>query len=173
MTDAKSPEGSALYFKDIVNLESDYIYTSGSLTGLVEPESGGGGATLGQASGALASGSKFLLAALNESTLSGGTDDYAYTAGEVGAALDLFADTEATETNFILMGGSMGAEADTLSKRRSVLQLLLSVRIVLHLFLPHRGNQIGTGGSPLTCSRPKNKYNQLLQLYNLNIVCCS
>ena len=58
------------------------------MTGLVEPESGGG-AALGQASGALASGSKFLLAALNESTLSGGTDDYAYTAGEVGAALDL------------------------------------------------------------------------------------
>ena len=152
MTDAKSPEGSALYFKDIVNLESDYIYTSGSLSGLVEPESGGGGAALGQASGALASGSKFLLAALNESTLSGGTDDYAYTAGEVGAALDLFADTEATETNFILMGGSMGAEADTLSKAQKCVAIAALRKDCIAFVSPHRGNQIGTGGSPLTAA---------------------
>ena len=152
MTDAKSPEGASLYFKDIVNLESDYIYTSGALTNLVEPTSGGGGEALGQASGALTSGDKFLLAALNESTLSGGTDDYAYTAGEVGAALDLFADTEATETNFILMGGSMGAEADTLSKAQKCVQIAAARKDCIAFVSPHRGNQIGTGGSPLTAA---------------------
>ena len=87
--------------------------------GLVEPTQGGGGEAWGQAASALSSGDKFLLAAVNTSALTGGTDDYAYTAGEVAAAYDLFADTEETEIDFLLMGGSMAQEADTLTKAQN------------------------------------------------------
>ena len=152
MTDAKSAEGASLYFKDIVNLQSEFIYTSGTLTGLVEPTAAGGAEAFGQASTALTTGNKFLLAALNESTLSGGVDDYSYTPGEVNAAMDLFADTEATETNFILMGGSMGSESDTLAKAQKCVAVAALRKDCIAFVSPHKGNQIGSGGTALSSS---------------------
>ena len=152
LTDAKNPEGASLYFKDIVNLESEYIFTSGALTNLIEPTQGGGGEALGQASTVLSSGSKLLLTADNISNLSGGADDYAYTAGEVNGAYDLFLDTEATTIDFILMGGSMGTENDTLAKAQKVVAVAAGRKDALAFVSPHKGNQIGTGGSALTAA---------------------
>lgn len=150
LTDAKNPEGASLYFKDIVNLESDFIFTSGALTNLIEPSQGGGGEALGQASTALSSGSKLLLTADNISNLSGGVDDYSYTAGEVNAAYDLFLDTEATTIDFILMGGSMGSQADSTAKAQKVVAVAAGRKDAIAFVSPHKGCQIGSGGTALS-----------------------
>ena len=152
ISDAKSTEGASIYYKDIVNTESEYIFHGAALTGLVEPTQGGGGEAWGQAASALSSGNKFLLAAVNTSALTGGTDDYAYTAGEVAAAYDLFADTEETEIDFLLMGGSMAAEADTLTKAQKVVAIAAARKDCVAFVSPHKYNQIGSGGSALNAA---------------------
>jgi len=152
ISDAKSTEGASIYYKDIVNTESEYIFHGAALTGLVEPTQGGGGEAWGQAAAALSSGDKFLLAAVNTSALTGGTDDYAYTAGEVAAAYDLFADTEETEIDFLLMGGSMAQEADTLTKAQKVVAIAAARKDCVAFVSPHKYNQIGSGGSALSAA---------------------
>ena len=152
ISDAKSTEGASIYYKDIVNTESEYIFHGAALTGLVEPTQGGGGEAWGQAASELSSGDKFLLAAVNTSALTGGTDDYAYTAGEVAAAYDLFADTEETEIDFLLMGGSMAAEADTLTKAQKVVAIAAARKDCVAFVSPHKYNQIGSGGSALNAA---------------------
>ena len=152
ISDAKSTEGASIYYKDIVNTESEYIFHGAALTGLVEPTQGGGGEAWGQAADTLSSGDKFLLAAVNTSALTGGTDDYAYTAGEVAAAYDLFADTEETEIDFLLMGGSMAAEADTLTKAQKVVAIAAARKDCVAFVSPHKYNQIGSGGSALSAA---------------------
>ena len=152
ISDAKSTEGASIYYKDIVNTESEYIFHGAALTGLVEPTQGGGGEAWGQAADTLSSGDKFLLAAVNTSALTGGTDDYAYTAGEVAAAYDLFADTEETEIDFLLMGGSMSEEADTLTKAQKVVAIAAARKDCVAFVSPHKYNQIGSGGSALSAA---------------------
>ena len=150
LTDGKSPEGASTYYKSTVNDNSTYIFQGSSLTGTIEPTSSGGGVALDQTSSALSTGNKFLLVASNETDLTGGTDDYAYTAGEVNAAYDTFADTEETEVDFILMGGSFGTEADTLSKAQKVTAIAAARKDCIAFVSPYRGNQIGTSGSALS-----------------------
>ena len=152
ISDAKSTEGASIYYKDIINTESEYIFHGAALTGLVEPTQGGGGEAWGQVADDLATGDKFLLAAVNTSALTGGTDDYAYTAGEVAAAYDLFADTEETEIDFLLMGGSMAAEADTLTKAQKVVAIAAARKDCVAFVSPHKYNQIGSGGSALSAA---------------------
>jgi hypothetical protein len=150
LSDGKSAEGASIYYKDIVNIESSYIFHGAALTNLIEPVSAGGGKALSVASTVLASGDRFLLVAKNETSLTNGTDDYAYTAGEVTGAYDMFADTEETEIDFVLMGGSMGTEAGTLSKAQKVVAIAAGRKDCVAFVSPHKGNQVGTGGSALT-----------------------
>ena len=83
LQDGKSTEGGLAYFKDVINQDSEYIFQGAAIAGTIEPVAAGGGVALGSNSSALSSGDKFVLLANNATDLSGGTDDYAYTAGEV------------------------------------------------------------------------------------------
>ncbi len=150
LSDGKSTEGGSIYYKDVINNESQYIFHGAALGNTIEPVSAGNGKSLGVASSTLASGDKFLLVAKNETDLGNGADDYAYTAGEVTGAYDLFADTEETEVDFILMGGSMGSEADTLSKAQKVTAIAAARKDCIAFVSPHKGNQVGSGGSALS-----------------------
>ena len=150
LSDGKSSEGSSTYFKEAINLESQYIFHGNDLADTIEPVQAGGGVAIGSGSAALASGSKFLLVAKNETDLGNGTDDYAYTAGEVGAGYDLFLDTEETEVDFVLMGGSFGTEQDTLSKAQKVVAIAAGRKDCVAFVSPYSGNQIGSGGAALS-----------------------
>ena len=150
LSDGKSSEGSATYYKDVVNLESQYIFHGAAFGNTIEPVSAGGGKVLGVASSTLTTGDKFLLLANHSESLSGGTDDYAYTAGEVNEAYDLFQDTEETEVDFVLMGGSFGSEVDTLSKAQKVTAIAAARKDAIAFVSPYKGNQIGSGGSALS-----------------------
>jgi hypothetical protein len=150
LSDGKSSEGSSIYFKEIINLDSSFIFHGADLGNTIEPTQGGGGVAFGSGSSGLASGSKFLLVASNETDLGNGTDDYAYTAGEVTAGYDLFLDTEETEVDFVLMGGSLGTETDTIAKAQKVVAIAAARKDCIAFVSPFTGNQIGSGGSALT-----------------------
>ena len=150
LEDGKSSEGGSTYYKSVVNTESTYVFHGASFGNTVEPVSAGGGIAIGSNSSGLATGSKFVLLANNETDLGGGTDDYSYTAGEVNAGYDLFLDTEETEVDFVLMGGSMGTEADTLAKAQKAVAIAAGRKDCVAFVSPYKGNQIGTGGSALS-----------------------
>lgn len=131
LSDAKSDEGGSIYFKDAINLSSQFVYHKDELSVSGAPNSTDAGESWYQASSDItaSAGSEayFALAytvsadyavASAEATLSGGTDGtnaLEYDAGEATTAYDLFLDTEATEIDFVLAGGSLSTESATLS----------------------------------------------------------
>ena len=155
ISDGKTPEGASSYWKDYINEFSSFIYAGASLTGTEFTTAGEDtGAT--SASYAATSASPKVLAYIKSTAggaLSGGTDDYVYTAGEIGAGYNLFLDTEETTVDFVLMGGSMGSESDTIAKAGSVAGVANTRKDCIAFISPHTGNQIATsGGTPLTAA---------------------
>ena len=157
ISDAKSPEGGSLYYKDIINDQAQFIFSGAAVGDLFEPNTTGGGKAWGLASSSLSSGDFFKLSGGNETDLSGGVDKYDYTAGEVTGGYDLFLDTEETEVDFVLMGGSMGTEADTKTKAQKAVAIAAARKDCIAFVSAFKGNQVGSGGSALTASQQKTK----------------
>jgi len=152
LSDGKSPEGSSTYWKDYVNEFSGFIYASALAAGDVTSSGEDPGDTA-SSYGATAAAPEIFAYILSTAggALSGGLDDYAYTAGEIQTAYTLFQDTESTTIDFILMGGSMGSEADTLSKAGAVAAVANARKDCIAFISPYNGNQVATsGGSALT-----------------------
>ena len=157
LSDGKTPEGASAYWKDYVNEFSEYIYAGAALT-----SSGAGHelTTAGEDSGATAasygatSAAPKVMAYITTDAggnLSGGTDDYAYTAGEIAAGYNAFLDTEETTVDFVLMGGSMSNETDTIAKASAVAGVANTRKDCIAFLSPYTGNQIATsGGTALT-----------------------
>ena len=152
LSDGKSPEGSSTYWKDYVNEFSGFIYASALAAGDVTSSGEDPGADA-SSYGATAAAPEIFAYILSTAggALSGGLDDYDYTAGEIQTAYTLFQDTEQTEVDFVLMGGSMGSEADTLSKAGAVAAVANARKDCIAFVSPYNGNQVATsGGSALT-----------------------
>jgi len=153
LTDGKSPEGNSTYWKDYVNEFSGFIYAGiGFSASEVTTAGEDPGAAIGSY-GATA-GSPLELARILPTaggSLSGGADDYSYTSGEIQSAYDEFLDTEATEIDFVLMGGSMSTENDTIAKAQAVAAVANSRKDCIAFISPYTGNQVATnGGTALT-----------------------
>ena len=147
ISDGKTPEGASSYWKDAVNETSSYIY--GSALGANQQTTLGENPGSAVASYGATSGSPKKFAAILATaggSLSGGTDDYAYTSGEVASAYDEFLDTEQTTIDFVLMGGSMGNETDTKAKAGSVAAVANSRKDCVAFISPFNGNQVATSG---------------------------
>ena len=98
---AKTPQGSNNYYPDVIFRGSNYIYWTDHLSA---------GSNWGTD---IATGTDYtLVSGVNSDTLTGGTDDYSVTAGELELAYDKLADTENVDVNLILGGPSSGV-ADT------------------------------------------------------------
>ncbi|MFZ9205298.1 MAG: phage tail sheath C-terminal domain-containing protein, partial [Candidatus Nanopelagicaceae bacterium] len=153
LTDAKSPEGNSTYWKDYINEFSRFIYVGSELglddqTGTGEP-SGGDAASYGATAISPVKLARILPTA--GGALTGGVDDFAYDAGEIQAAYDEFLDTESTEVDFVLMGGSMGNEVDTIAKAEAVAAIANSRKDCIAFISPYVGAQVATsGGAALT-----------------------
>ena len=148
LSDGKSAEGASIYWSDYLNEFSNFIYasplTSAEVTTLGE-DPGGTAASYGATSAAPISLARILLTA--SKSLSGGVDDYAYTTGEISAAYTQFQDTEETDLDFVLMGGSMGSEADTLVKAGSVAAVANTRKDCIAFISPFNGNQVASSGN--------------------------
>ena len=142
LEDGLGGEGGSAFYKTVVNEESDFIFTGTTLTGIVD-----NGTVWAQASTALTSGDKFDVAgAIYEALDQAGADAYAYSAADVTAAYDLFADPEGTEVDFVLMGGSLANETDTKTKAAKVISVADGRKDCIGFVSPHVGNQIGASG---------------------------
>jgi len=153
LTDAKSPEGNSTYWQDYVNEFSRYIYAGVDLGAGEQTASGesSGAASASYGATALAPLQLARILPTAGGSLSGGVDDYTYTPGEIQSAYDEFLDTEATEVDFVLMGGSMGNENDTIAKAEAVAAIANSRKDCIAFISPYVGAQVATsGGAALT-----------------------
>ena len=153
LSDAKTPEGASSYWKDYVNEYSGYVYAGQGLTSaeFTAPGEDPGSAAASYGATAAAPLTLAYVYSTAGGALSGGTDDYAYTAGEVQAGYDLFLDTEDTTVDFVLMGGDAANEADTIAKAQAVAAIANSRKDCIAFVSPWSGAQIATsGGAALT-----------------------
>tara|TARA_Y100000589_G_scaffold139579_1_gene133348 strand:+ start:19 stop:1932 length:1914 start_codon:yes stop_codon:yes gene_type:complete len=148
LLDGKSAEGASTYWQSYINEYSNFIYagvlTSAEFTTLGE-DPGASSASYGATAAAPVNLARILKTA--GGGLSGGTDDYAYTTGEIQAAYTQFQDTEETAIDFVLMGGSMGNEADTLVKAGAVAAVANARKDCIAFISPFNGNQVASSGN--------------------------
>jgi hypothetical protein len=101
-SDAKKPDGTNNYYKNVLNARSEYIWWMDHPTAVT-------GTT---AWGSPAAGASFkLLTAPIANSLSGGTDDFVPTDGELQSAFALFANAEAYDISLIMAGKATAATA--------------------------------------------------------------
>ena len=162
LSDAVTAEGASNYWRDVVNNESQYIYSAAEQTANLQSTGNAWGSAAASyaATAAAPESMKLILpsganGAYDGYLLSGGTDDYAYTAGEIQTAYNLFLDTEASEIDFVLMGGSMSTEADTKTKAGAVIGVATSRTDCVAFVSPHVGNQVAASGGALTSTQQR------------------
>ena len=98
---AKTVQGGNNYYPDVIFRGSNYIYWTDHISA---------GSNWGTD---VATGTDYtLVSGVNSDTLTGGTDDYSVTAGELEIAYDKFEDTENLDINLVMAGPSSGV-ADT------------------------------------------------------------
>tara|TARA_Y100000310_G_scaffold251123_1_gene257542 strand:- start:2498 stop:4501 length:2004 start_codon:yes stop_codon:yes gene_type:complete len=96
---AKNAQGGNNYYPDVIHRDSEYIYWTDHISG-------------GTNWGTDTTSTYTVVHPITIDSLSGGTDDYSVTAGELEIAYDKFADVEALDINLVLGGPSSGV-ADT------------------------------------------------------------
>ncbi|QPB08231.1 tail sheath [Synechococcus phage S-H9-1] len=162
LSDAVTTEGASNYWRDVVNLESQYIYSAAEVVTSLQATGNAWGGTAASYA-ATSSAPEYMKlqlptganGAFDGTLLSGGTDDYVYTAGEIQTAYNEFLDTEASEIDFVLMGGSMASEADTKTKAGAVIGVATSRTDCVAFVSPHVGNQIAASGGSLSSTQQR------------------
>ena len=136
---AKTSEGSNNYYSDVIFAQSQFIYWTDHLAA---------GSNWGTD---IATGTDYtLVSGVDVSALTGGTDDYSVTAGEVELAYDLFANTETLDINLVL-GGASSAVADTEAAMDTHVTMITSLvetrRDCVGFVSPYRGATVGIADS--------------------------
>lgn len=136
---AKTPEGSNNYYSDVIFAQSQFIYWTDHLAA---------GTNWGTD---IATGTDYtFVSGVDVSSLTGGTDDYTLTAGEVELAYDLFANTETLDINLVL-GGASSTVADTEAAMDTHVTMITSLvetrRDCVGFVSPYRGATVGIADS--------------------------
>ena len=166
-SDAKSPQGDNIYYKDVIKASSQYILWGSHETGDIYDKdvnaSGGFGLSginrefdlikssssindLDDPTGTNPS-AKPLIGTKNQATiryaLQGGVDGYSVARPETLAAFNLFDDAETIDIDYILMGPSMTTVGDSIAKAQHIISIANSRKDCMAFISPHRGDVIG------------------------------
>ena len=150
LTDARDAEGGNIYYKSVINEQSSFLFQ-----GAAPATDANLGGTVALGSDSTATAGAFVQFGAFSDRLEDGADGAGYDAGQFGEAMDLFADTEETEIDFVLMGGSMANETDTKSKATKVIAIAAARKDAIAFVSPHKGNQIASSGGALTSTQQK------------------
>ena len=155
-TDGVSAEGASAYYPTIVKEASNFVYFGSHIaSGSTHyPTTAGAGLAIGTAATAGTSGQKMAVIGVYQVSLTGGTDDYAYTVAEFSEGLELFNDKETVDVDYILMGGSMSTESDTKLKAAACITTANLRKDAVAFVSAHKGNQV-SGTVALTRSAQK------------------
>jgi len=136
---AKTTQGGGNYYPDVIFRGSNFIYWTDHISA---------GTNWGTD---IATGTDYtVVAGVTVDTLTGGTDDYSVTAGEVEIAYDKFADTENLDINLI-MGGPSSGVADTEAGQDTLVTMITDLvelrRDCVGFVSPYRAAVVGVTSS--------------------------
>tara|TARA_R110002167_G_scaffold8801_2_gene40302 strand:- start:1045 stop:3267 length:2223 start_codon:yes stop_codon:yes gene_type:complete len=149
---AKTTQGGNNYYPDVIFRESNYIFWTDHISA---------GSNWGTD---IATGTDYtLVSGVNVDTLTGGTDDYSVTAGEVEVAYDKFADTENLDINLVLGGPSSGV-ADTEAGQDTFVTMITDLvedrKDCVGFVSPYRAATVGVTSSITQTENVKNAFDK-------------
>jgi hypothetical protein len=163
LSDAKSPEGASIYYRDVINAQSRFIYSGAAQTAQLSTAGNAWGNTAASyaATAAAPEVMKLIIDDAGEATFDGnlladGADGSAYSTSEIQSGYNLFLDTEQTQIDFVLMGGSMSSETNTKTKAQAAIGVATARKDCIAFISPDKSTQIGSSGA-LTSSAQRDK----------------
>ena len=130
---AKGPQGDSIYYADVIRAKSNFIYWTDHISA-------------GSNWGTDTTSTYTAVDTITIDELTGGTDDYATTAGEIEVAYDKFKDTESEDINLVI-GGSSSIVADTSTGHDThvtmITQLVEGRKDCVGFVSPHRSATVG------------------------------
>jgi len=108
---ALDSEGGSIYYVNVLKNRSRYVYAGDNFT---------------------------LVNGKGTFNLSGGTDDYTASVADYTDGYDVFSDTEAIDINFILTGGSLSTQNDTVTKAQAAIALATGRKDCITFVSPYR-----------------------------------
>ena len=145
---AKTAQGSSNYYADVIYRESKYIYWTDHISA-------------GSNWGTDTTTTYTSVIPVTIDSLTGGTDDYAVTAGEMELAYDKFADTETLDINLVLggKGGGSGNTASTQDTHVTMMTDLVEKRKDCVAFVsPYRAATVGVTSSNTATENVKDAF---------------
>ena len=136
---AKTAQGGTNYYPDVIYNQSEYVYWLDHDSSLTNA---GTDPVAGTAFASTAAGN----AAVLTDTLSGGTDDYAVTVGELDLAYEEFADAETVDVNLI-MAGTSPAGADGATHATNIIDLVEARKDCVAFISPRREDVVNIASS--------------------------
>ena len=136
-SDVKSSDGTTLYYKDVINSGSDWIYI------------GNHKSTLSDA-GESATGNAFTNVATFFIALTGGIDDNALTVGETTAAYALLSDAETVDANLVFQANSGLSAADTITLSNYITALTAARKDAVGFISPERAATVNAAAPHTT-----------------------
>ena len=138
---AKTVQGGNNYYPDVIFRDSNYIYWTDHISA---GASGNWGTDI-------ATGTDYtLIDGVVKDTLTGGTDDYSVTAGELEVAYDKFEDSENLDINLI-MGGPSSGVADTEAGQDTLVTMITDLvelrKDCVGFVSPYRASVVGVTSS--------------------------
>ena len=155
---AKTPQGGTNYYPDVIFKQSAFVYwlDHSSVLG-----AGGGKIAAGTAG---TSGDSFAVGTGTTGeipfSLSGGTDDYAVTVGELDSAYNEFADAETVDVNLI-MGGTTPAGANGTQHATNLIDLAEKRKDVVVFISPRRADVVNIANSTTQAQNVKGFFDGL------------
>ena len=149
---AKTAQGGTNFYPDVIYNQSQFVYW------MDHPSS------LSNAGSDLAAGNAYASTAgkggVIDDTLSGGTDDYAVTQGELASAYDAFADAETVDVN-LLMGGTTPASAAGTAHATKLIDIAEARKDVVAFISPRRADVVNIANSTTQTQNIKNFFDGL------------
>ncbi len=149
---AKTPQGGTNYYPDVIFKQSSFVFWLDHPSVL---SNAGTARTSGQAY-AHGDGTTGQI----EFALSGGTDDYTVTVGELDTAYNEFADAETVDVNLI-MGGTSPAGADGTQHATNLIDLAEKRKDVVVFISPRRADVVNIANSTTQASNVKTFFDGL------------
>ena len=149
---AKSPQGNANFYPEVIFRQSEFIYW------LDHPS------VLSNAGTALAAGNNYATGTGTTGeinfNLSGGTDDFALTVGELDSAYTLYEDAETVDVNLIMAGASP-AGTDGVTHATNLIDIAEKRKDVVVFISPRRADVVNVTSSTTQTSNVKTFFDSL------------
>jgi len=129
-SDVKDADGSTLYYHDVINNGSDWIYFGNHKSTMTK-------------AGQSATNNAFVAVASFFIVLSGGIEDNTLTVGETTTAYDLFSDAETVDVNLVFQANSGFSASDNITLSNHITALCAARKDAVGFVSPERAATVG------------------------------